>query len=498
MADLIIKKIGRDKLDVGDLAQRFYLKGTTLNISDVAPVLHRVNEGDAVIKFIGIPTTYVGDSGTLHNGAFLMKPNTPAERVMKVEDLCGGVSAFTISELGSYSNMTEEKKSRQIPAKLKEFCASGSAFLDFSIEYPDPSNELPVLSLGKHNSSVGIYKKVNPRNGSTRWFIVVRTYDQNKAKDLYDFIHSDPKPTLDDTIGSSQYKDAIESADRLRFSIAKELARVMGFTLENPDGKGKGVLTNHYNFLRSMMYNDGQRYICYYERTFWAVENEKKVVLFGLNRISGYQLLTFGGVKSNIKENEYINAYPMGTPKLHRDRDVFIKRLSTLENPKKKAKLVREGKLSHVLWGGHYQHHYKAVSGLYSSSDGKGEDKAWEDLVSNLAPLSIIHVHPSYLVAVAVYISSVPASQTSIQEIILFADDSSPTVRIPLTNDYLRRSLFSDYITYKEKNKESGIKWTDLYVDEDNNFLLFKREKLLLIYPESTAMAASHKNNNNN
>jgi hypothetical protein len=502
MSELILKNIGKVKVDLGDIAQRFYLKATTLSISDVAPVLQRLNEGDVVVKFIGIPTTYVDEHGSLRNGAFLLKPNTPAERVMRVEDLCGGVSAFAISDLGLCDNMTEEKKDRYIHTKLKEFCTSGVAFLDFSVEYLDaPSNqieaELPCLSLGKHNSSIGVYKKVNPRNGSTRWFIVVRTYDQNKAKVLSDFIRSDPKPTLDDTHGSSQYTDAIESSDRLRSSIAKELAKAIGFTLENPDGKRKGVITNHYNFLRPMRYSDGQRYICYYERTFWAAEDDKKVALFGLNRISGYQLLTFDGVKSNIKDNEYINAYPMGTPKLHRDRDAFIKRLSTMDNPKKKAKLIREGKLSRVLWGGHYPHHYKAVTGLYSGSDGKNGDTSWEDLVSYLAPLSVIHVHPSYLVAVAVYISSVPASQTSIQEIILFADDSSPTVKIPLTNKYLRQDLFSDYIKYKEKNKASGIKWTDLYVDEDNNFLLFKREQLLLIYSTdepNTSAATSHRN----
>lgn len=435
-----------------------------------AVVVSGLNEEAGLVKIVPTPGFGFYPDGHIKNAGICVRGSTIAKKVIRAEDLCGGVSIYRIEDTGC------------APDKLAAFFAEKIKCMD-SMDYSvcPPSectdsgysqNPLFQVHLGKENCSVGLYQMLSREVPG--YALVVRSYDTPLARRLYNFIH-DTSSTIRDVFSSIFYKDCLQQSDWQRDAIAYYVGKTCGFKMGSYNVVRVGtktydicspMCTNRYNIIRpfQIVSDPSKCTYVFYDHCYSTKDSTKGIVL-GMGRQRGYTWMVGSAADSNKSWSspETLHVFPMGYP-----RTVSRDFASSVD-----AKYPTNNILS---YGGEIKSNWKVLPELHPDCTS---DTNWLNSTSFLG--CKITTRDVDCLPLHCRISAQDPRKLNIREVIQLHD--SPKARyvyFPSGSDFCTSELQKRYALAKAK--KPSLRLTDLYKGEtDQNYKLNKEllEELL-------------------
>ncbi len=400
-----------------------------------------------LLKIIPTPGVRFYDDHYMKNVGICVKGEMLAKKVIRPQDLCGGVSSYVIEDIKCDSNRVSQ---------IFQQCVSKLDSMDFSVNrsnecFKHVSNNLkPMfdLHLGRENCSIGLYQMLSTEG--SKYCIVIRSYDTIQSKKLFDWIHQS-SCTVRDVFNSVWYKNALKQSSFQRNAIVYYVSELCGFKMlsvgmEKMGTKDVNICTpccsNNFNVINPyQIYNDRSSYI-FYDHSF-DTRDAKKGILLGLGRQRGYTFMTGS---SNVNDKSWENSethhvFPMGYPR-------------TLNRSHASNNNVGPPKQSIVSYGGPVRANWKSIPELYP--DCTSDPKWIESLRVFGCKITTedIRYHPLHCRISAQNPTGIP-----IREAVQMHDELKKNYIVyPIDTDFCRNKLVNSYVTYKLTNPNVNIK----------------------------------------
>lgn len=403
---------------------------------------------------IALPSAHMSSDSTCLKGVvYVLDSKMPAHAVMKQKDLCGGVSVYRIDGFAKHSSQTLDE---HVHTRMQ---AIGEAvgWVDTSLSL---DSTFKGAGLGASNCSVGVFKSiVNQDTLEEAWHIVVRSYHVHSSSALYEWIHGDPGITVAEVYSSKMYAQAIQASDANRNVIAAIIAKHLGATLDSPltqvelvDSQllaATPLDTNRYNVVQKLHIRGPDVY-AFYSGCYGFSEFRSKMVIYGLGRQSGYNLIGYNN-RQNQSYGRVESGYgfPMGPP----PAATPVGEMTFTEALAKKARAM-------MHWGGDMIYHPKLPfpaqldeEKLYAQM---GLDKKREKI---------------RLVKRAVYISSPDPRGIPIDSLLLW-HGGRDAIPVPKDHEFVMTHLMQSYLIISKRNPRLRLHGDVIINETSQHFVL--------------------------
>lgn len=428
-------------------------------------------------------------TGALHGIVYSTDGAVPAAEVVPDPSaVCGSVAVY----------QAEAFDARSLNVELAALNAAMDALRD-NRPFADASvtdSVRNVVSLGERNCSASFASSLDPHTFSGQHWLVVRCYDTEAARAVARRMAQEPDMTLAQLHASAEYRRAVQVGQVRRNALALAFAQALKIQLRDPpvgetlEGLTLRAATPHavawYNVVEKSTLQGRETY-AYYADAYALSHEETRAIPFGISRAHGYELLGMSNVPVRRGTREALYGFPMGSPK--RPAAVRTKASvqtsliasdggATLASTGVSATVTARAACpaSAVRWGnGDMASHPKMVVGAYDVDFVRCPHNL--ELLAQMGgyPVTAPHVR---LAVSAAYLSSVPESDMTVDDIMRLRHASAATVRLPLSLPFVKKALMRSYLALKANEAKAGrsLALADVVQSESDTHLVAKAD----------------------
>ena len=434
---------------------------------------HESNDGEHIRAIIGLSNASFSKKSRVAKGVvFVTDGAMPAVRILGLyHDLIGGVSVYCVEgfsfsgESGKPLKIDEQIKKMMQRTREKPFAIDTSLIED---------EEQAGITIGKHNSSIGIYKSmVNMEDFTEAWHIVVKSHYTAGSNKIHRLLNENPQLTMAQLHESSEYKTALSDSQKNRDGLAAAFASYLGAKFVKPTRIDtlNGVqatfatpdFTNVYNVVQRISDFEGQRAYAFYAGCYGFAEHQPIAIAFGRSPDQGYEIIGYGNTSvQQAGKPEYAYGYPMGSP-----RNTSDDRKTLTSTPEATRKI---GDLIH--WAGRSKTHTKADNRIYQSNFIDTEvGREHLSLLGFRKPAVQLKLLPRGL-----YVASHSEYDASIKTLIEY-NPTLKTLFVPRDHVFIDDKLIPGYRSLQARDARVKL-YGDILVGETDKYMEFSMSRV--------------------